>query len=148
MIQRQDTFRVNSKGVAAKVIDGEAIIINLGTGTYYSTENVGAFAWELAEAGHSFGAIVSALGRRFVVPAETDTEADLRAFLDRLVGENLIELSQPSESTVQTLEVQPSAAAYAPPLLNVYKDMDDMLALDPPIPGLEPIPWGGPESKS
>ena len=91
--------------------------------------------------------MVSALESRFVVPPETDIEVDLRAFFRRLLEENLIDVSPPSESAPPTPEVQPSAAAYAPPVLNAYRDMDDMLALDPPAPGLEPIPWSAPESK-
>ena len=37
-----ERFRVNTEEVAAKVIDGEAIIINLTTGVYYSMDGVGA----------------------------------------------------------------------------------------------------------
>ena len=34
-----------------------------------------------------------------------------------------------------------TAAKYAAPQLNVYRDMGDLLALDPPTPGLELTPW-------
>ena len=37
--------RANPDEVAAKVVQGEAIIINLATGVYYSMTGVGAAAW-------------------------------------------------------------------------------------------------------
>ena len=145
MIQREDTFHVNSKEVAAKVIDGEAIIINLGTGTYYSTDNVGALAWELAEGGHAFGAMVTAFEHRFSVSPETNVEVDLQSFFERLVDEHLIEVSAAGPAAVSMPAMPRSATAYVAPALNAYRDMDDMLALDPPVPGLEPIPWNAPD---
>ena len=30
---------------------------------------------------------------------------------------------------------------YTVPVLNSYKDMSELLALDPPMPGLEQVPW-------
>jgi len=33
---------------------------------------------------------------------------------------------------------------YEPPRLSVYRDMGDLLALDPPAPGLTDIPWKAP----
>jgi hypothetical protein len=39
-------------------------------------------------------------------------------------------------------------SAYEPPKLNAYRDMGDLLALDPPMPGLEDIPWEGAEDKA
>jgi hypothetical protein len=34
--------------------------------------------------------------------------------------------------------------SYEPPQLNIYRDMGDLLALDPPTPGLEATPWKDP----
>ena len=37
---------------------------------------------------------------------------------------------------------------YESPLLNIYRDMGDLLALDPPMPGLAEMNWKEPEEKS
>ena len=43
-------MQANPDEVAAKVVQGEAIIINLASGVYYSMTGVGAAAWGLLEA--------------------------------------------------------------------------------------------------
>jgi hypothetical protein len=146
MIAPETTFRISSKEIAAKVIDGEAIIINLATGIYYSAAEVGAYVWELAEAGHAFDAMTSAVTTRFRAPVGVDVAADLTAFLNQLVEEGLLEAG-PAGQVAGPAMHGGSAATYSAPILNAYRDMGDMLALDPPVPGLEPIPWGDPESK-
>ncbi len=42
---------LNGEVATAKVIDGEAIVINVVTGRYYSLEGPGALAWALLAAG-------------------------------------------------------------------------------------------------
>jgi hypothetical protein len=36
---------------------------------------------------------------------------------------------------------------YEAPVLNIYRDMGDLLALDPPTPGLYDIAWKAPEDE-
>ena len=43
------TLIVNSPHVVHETIDGETIIIHLGTGTYYSLDGVGADIWALLD---------------------------------------------------------------------------------------------------
>ena len=42
-------FRVNTPNVTHETIDGEAVIINLDSGNYYSLVEVGSFIWGLLE---------------------------------------------------------------------------------------------------
>src|SRR4029453_18290840 len=46
-------FRVNTPTVTHETIDGEAVIINLDSGNYYSLVDVGSFIWGLIEQGVS-----------------------------------------------------------------------------------------------
>jgi len=48
MLSSATRFQMNDTEVTATVIDGEAIMINLSSGVYYSTDAVGARIWELA----------------------------------------------------------------------------------------------------
>ena len=66
----------NKDEVAAQVLDGEAVMINLSNGFYYSMDNVGAFIWELISSGNSLDTIVIALTQRYDVSAER-AQADL-----------------------------------------------------------------------
>ncbi len=51
MQKLEDMLKPNDTHVAAKVFDGEAIIMNLTTGMYFSADKVGASVWELIEKG-------------------------------------------------------------------------------------------------
>ena len=46
-----------------------------------------------------------------------------------------------------TIEQQ-EKAPYEIPKLNIYRDMGDLLALDPPVPGLGDTPWKDPDESS
>ena len=48
----------------------------------------------------------------------------------------------------QAVDLDQTSGAYTPPVLEVYTDMSDLLALDPPMPGLADIPWRGPDTES
>jgi hypothetical protein len=146
MIGQETTFRIPSNEIAAKVIDGEVIIINLATGIYYSSADVGAYVWELAEAGHTFGGMTAAVTTRFSVLPEVDVAADLATFLNHLVEEDLLQVGSAAPAIGPAGDVG-QRTPYSPPTLNAYRDMGDMLALDPPVPGLAPIPWGDSEAK-
>jgi hypothetical protein len=49
MLTLHDHLRPHTEEVAAKGIDGEAILINLSNGIYYSLDNVGGLIWELID---------------------------------------------------------------------------------------------------
>lgn len=136
-------YKLRSDNTAATVIDGEVIIVNLTSGVYYSSDGVGAEVWEMMERGSSLDDIIADIVARYDVKAET-ARADIEHLAQRLVAENLVE---------QVVQVEPSAAAlrdeaaenkergaYAAPTLEIYRDMGDLLALDPPMPGLRDIP--------
>jgi hypothetical protein len=139
-----ERYRVNTEEVAAKVIDGEAIIINLTTGVYYSMDGVGGRVWSLLEAHHSVDAIVEAICAGYSVPADV-CRADVARLTSQLLEETLLATSTETPTT----PIPPANGDlldYVTPDLSIYRDMDDLLALDPPVPGLEPIPWDDSES--
>jgi len=64
MLAADTRFRPNTAEVAAKVIDGEAIIMNLSNGLYFSLAESGAELWELLECGYSIEESAKVLGDR------------------------------------------------------------------------------------
>jgi Coenzyme PQQ synthesis protein D (PqqD) len=123
--------------VAAELIDGEAIIINVATGTYYSTEGIGGWVWERCSAGQSVAEIVSMGCARFEVSAE-QLEVDLLAFAEILKAEDLV-AERPAQPFANHCEevLLAEKQAYAAPTLLIYRDLKDLLALDPPMPRLD-----------
>jgi hypothetical protein len=143
-----DRLCPNTEEVAAKVIDGEAIMINLSNGMYYSMDGAGALIWGLVEQGHSLQEIASAIARQYeITPAQA--EVDVERLAAELLEEKLVLVSGPAKAPEASLDVTTAEqkSAYEPPKLNAYRDMGDLLALDPPMPGLEDIPWEGAEDK-
>jgi hypothetical protein len=133
--------RLNEQETVAKLVDGEAILINLITSIYFSMDGTGAFIWSRIEEGEPLDAIAARLASAFDV-----AEPQARADLDRLVGEllehRLVVADDGSVSAVSVDGTHPAEKApYVAPKLNTYADMGDLLALDPPVPGFELISW-------
>jgi Coenzyme PQQ synthesis protein D (PqqD) len=124
--------------VAAKVVDGEAVLIHLTTGAYYSLENVAGRIWELIDGGVPPRQIVEVVAGEYQAPVE-QVRADLDRLLDELRREELVrETDEGAASEVPDSTRPPSAPLeYQPPALNVYRDMADLFALDPPLPELK-----------
>ena len=66
-----------------------------------------------------------------------------------VVQENLVLVTEDGAARGDN-QVQQSEQiqAYESPKLNIYRDMGDLLALDPPTPGLEATPWKNPDEES
>jgi hypothetical protein len=135
--------RVDPEKVAAQLVNGEAIIINFGTGVYYSMDGVGAEVWSLLEATGDVDRTVTVIRSRYDVDP-----ARARSDVERLTGELLVEQVLLAAASPADKDEDPLAAeagrVYAAPVLHIYRDMNELMALDPPVPGLTPIPWDDP----
>jgi hypothetical protein len=125
-------YRVNSPQVINETIDGEAIMINLATGGYYSLDRVGADVWSLLEASLPVDDIVAELGRRYEA-TEDDVRRGVEDLLQRLTGEELVVPCDDAEPVGSV--PAPSATAERPPFrtprLEKFTDMQDLILLDP-----------------
>ena len=75
--------------VVFREIDGDAVLLNLGTGQYFGLNAVGTRVWQLlAELGKP-QAVLEGLLREFDVPP-AQLEADMLALLEELTGHGLI----------------------------------------------------------
>jgi hypothetical protein len=136
MTQLTSRFRVNEKLVTSKIIDGEAIIINLASGMYYSLDKTGATVWMLIGGGYSIEEIADVLSGRYSVAIDRVRE-DVDRLINEMVKQNLV-LSAGSDARDGEVVLDPPAGdAYETPVLNSYDDMGDVLALDPPLPQVE-----------
>ena len=89
MSELAGTFTTNREDVAAKVIDGELIIIRLSDGTYYSMDNVGTSVWEMIEAHIDLRTLVREIAARYEAPA-AEVESDVSTLIRELMDEGLI----------------------------------------------------------
>jgi hypothetical protein len=123
---------LNTANVAHETIDGETILIHLGTGTYHSLTGAGPQVWELLAQGLQPQEIVALLQRAH--PAEAEQIATSVAQLtDELLAADLLTES-PTATVVaprQIPDALPAAGAFAAPVLETFTDMQDFLLVDP-----------------
>jgi hypothetical protein len=132
-------FEVLSRQIVSEIIDGEAVILDLHSGRYHTTEGVGAVVWHVAADGMRRRDIVAACRARF--PDEPGVEQDIDALLDTFVAAGLL---TPLESPMDAGDHEPSwPAAYQTPRLDTYDNLADMMALDP-IHDVDAVGWPSP----
>ena len=127
-------FRVNTPTVTHETIDGEAVIINLDSGNYYSLVEVGSFIWGLVEKGASASEVQQAVLQTYQGDA-TDIDRGVQELLAQLQQENLI-VPVDGAGALDLTEVLSSnnsheKPSFNPPLLHKYSDMQELLLLDP-----------------
>ncbi len=82
-------FLKRREGVAAQVADGEAVLLDIESGEYFSLNVVGSRIWELCDGTRSTAEIVSVICEEFDV-AEDVATADTESILDELEKEKLV----------------------------------------------------------
>lgn len=128
-------FAVNPQ-VLHESIDGEVMIIDLTTGSYYSLRGSAAEIWELVarSPGATSDEVAEAVVARYdsngsVAPAVT-------TFLDELADERLVDVLPATDErgegfgTLAGRDGQ-AARAFEAPVLEKYTDMQDLVLLDP-----------------
>lgn len=65
----QPMYALNQPFVVSELIDGEAVIMNLNSGNYYSTRHTGALVWAWLEQGWNSERICAALRQHYGDPA-------------------------------------------------------------------------------
>ncbi len=132
-------YKPNDAEVASKVMDGEAILINLSSGTYYSMDKTASFIWSLISLEYDSEEIINKVNEIYSVNKD-DIKKDIESLIDNLLNEKII-ISSDAASRSGDFNELPENTVYEKPELKIYNDMKDLLALDPPMPRLDDIPW-------
>ena len=139
MISAETRLRINEEEIAAQIIDAEAVLINLGTGMYYTMDGTGCEVWAMIERRLTLAEMSHALAVRYAV-APAAVLNDLQRLAGELLEEGLVRLTPEAGDTgigEPLSALSPAASPYAPPNLCRYTDMAEVLALDPPLPVLK-----------
>ena len=131
-------FAIDTALVVSDIIDGEAIILHRGSGTYFSTDGVGSLIWQSIGDGQSRARILEMLSERFTTP-RPEMEAAADSFFAELVSHDLArEITDGGESAAQSAPKPNGAelssmarARFVAPTLHVYQDIRKLLLLDP-----------------
>jgi hypothetical protein len=128
----EQRYRINSPFVVHETIEGEVIMVNLDTGSYYSLDGAGAVLWEHLEKGASLPDAIEAIrGRYDAAPGAIESASE--ALLAALVAEDLLKEFDgvPVNGSAAPTPVTRERAPFVAPTLNKHTDMQDLLLLDP-----------------
>lgn len=126
------TIRINTPHVIHEIIDGEAVLVNLESGNYYSMDHVGAFIWNLIEQQAQFDQVFSAVANQYSGSTE-EIESGITQLFDQLEAEKLIVAAESTngDSPFQETSSEGEKLTFELPVLHKYTDMVDLLLLDP-----------------
>jgi len=128
-------YSIDETRIVSETIDGEAIIINLANGYYYSLDPAAAEIWACIEKGYSVSEIVSALQHRYDC-SQADPEPAVRAMIRAWRDDDLIVAhGAPDDLTVR----EPANACtasdrrlpFSAPTFQRFTDMQGFLLVDP-----------------
>ncbi|MGA8364209.1 MAG: PqqD family protein [Solirubrobacteraceae bacterium] len=144
-------LRINAPHIVHETIDGETILIHLGTGAYYSLEGLGAHVWGLAVSGSEESEIVADAQSHYDVDPQLVAEA-VGSLMRELLDEGLLASGEAIDGddvngVIVKSDVGAAPAAnptlqpYAPPsslpaefvapVLSKYTDMQEFMLIDP-----------------
>lgn len=89
-----DTMLSRAPEILSRVLDDEAVLLNLTTGTYCGMNEVATRAWEILEQPTSFGSLCGRITAEFDVESAT-AESDLQDLVRALVSAKLIVTTAP-----------------------------------------------------
>jgi hypothetical protein len=126
-----------------ETIEGEVILIDLTTGSYYSLRDAGAEVWNAIEKGADEDGIGDAVERRYEGP-RAEIRSAVGRLLDELAAEGLIEPADEDAGSDAASAAPPSDAngrtPFQVPVLEKHTDMQDLILLDP-VHEVDPRGW-------
>lgn len=129
-MELSNRYRVNMPSVVAEVIDGEAIVIHLQAGTYFSMSGTALAIWEMIDQGASVQQMIDGMITRYEGnPLNISFAA--APFLTQLLEQDLIVAitADIPEAILPTPDGQKQP--FETPRLEVYRDMQNLLMIDP-----------------
>jgi hypothetical protein len=123
------SVRVDTSHVVHETIDGEAILIHLGTGTYYSINGAGAEVWQWLAAGVTIDGLMALASARYVAtPGEV--RAGIEGLIEDLLREGLL-VEGPADESSASPDLAREQVPFVMPPLQVYTDMQEFMLVDP-----------------
>ena len=129
------SYKIKKPHISHETIDGEAVIINLDNGNYYSLDGVGADIWNLIDKGANSEQISELLATNYGIN-KNKSEKSVKKLTEELINEDLIITSEENGNFdpigVQLVSFEnKDKPDYKEPSLEKYTDMQDLLLLDP-----------------
>lgn len=125
----EGSYVIHEAKAVSQTLEGEAIVINLEKGSYYSLNATGSEMWDLIIGGQPLDQIARYISDRYGITPE-EAMSEVQSFVSVLKQEDLIipaehpaSIPVPAATKAETLFVRPS--------FERYDDMQEMLLADP-----------------
>jgi hypothetical protein len=125
--------------VLRELIDGEVVIINMQSGSYYSLMDTGAIVWEMLEQSWGRSDMLDRLVAQYDADADTLAQS-LDQLLEQLHNESLILVAEATKTSIKTEDLPQQKQPFTPPTFYKYDDMQELLLVDP-IHDVDPAGW-------
>ena len=126
----ESRYRINAPEVVAETLDGEALIVHLGTGAYYSIRGSGEAVWGLLLLGANVDEVCRSAALQYEAKAD-EVRGDVERFVTELAAEGLIVAEAMTAPAIDSDFLLEARGAWVAPALEKFTDMEDLLALDP-----------------
>jgi hypothetical protein len=127
-------YRSNGPRFVDETIDGEALVMDMVKGSYYSCVGASAFAWNALARGMTADDLTAMLVARYGI-SDADAARDVDGFVTTLLTEEMLVPDDhdqandaPTRTTLDALVPQPEYRALA---LERFNDLADLILLDP-----------------
>lgn len=129
-MQSNRTISINDAKFVHETVDGEVIIINLESGTYYGLRGSALEVWSFLQQGLSQDALTGAVATRYGVGAGEVGPA-VEKFIAALGEEGIVTFTEQAGGTPSAGDSAPPSAPFTPPIFSKHTNMSDLLLLDP-----------------
>lgn len=82
-------YKINKDKVASRIINGEAVLLNLDNGFYYSLNKTGSEVWQCLQEGKNTDEIIALLEKTYSQD-EAKLKKDVTSLINDLAKEELI----------------------------------------------------------
>jgi len=123
-------YRTNEPRFVDETIDGEALVMDMVRGNYYSCAGASAVAWNALKAGLDVDEVVAHLVDAFAVSPE-QAAADLEPFVRALVAEEMLVEGAAGAPSAPPAVVGGPSGGYDGLRFERFTDLADLILLDP-----------------
>jgi hypothetical protein len=123
-------LRIGSEHVTSETVDGEVVILDQVSGSYYSLTGAGAEIWALLASPRSAAELVAAASARFDAEPAT-VRAEVERLLAELEREALLVRAEGAGDAPGPTTSEGPRVAWSAPKLEKFTDLQQLLLLDP-----------------
>jgi hypothetical protein len=129
MSQQADAtgYAVASADIVSEDFDGEFVVLDLGSGRYYSMDAAASALWRAITAGVSLQALADAVESTAGITAQA-----MHDYAEQLVAHGCLARSDaPASAPVDPAIVEALKASTGPPKVEMFSDLADLIMADP-----------------